>query len=89
MHMCCETPALTGVCRDGVLPDQATSYLVTAWEALAAQREKKMHELPVVFEDVRILQAVPAAPGASVALSVLLDASQRFQVCAGPPCDGF
>lgn len=58
---------------------QATSYLVTAWEALAAQQEKKMSELPVLFEDVSIVQAVPVAPGGSVTLSVVLDASHRFQ----------
>lgn len=58
---------------------QATSYLVTAWEALAAQEEKKMSELPVLFEDVSIVQAVPVAPGGSVTLSVVLDASHRFQ----------
>lgn len=62
---------------------QATSYLVTAWEALAAQQEKKMSELPVLFEDVSIVQAVPVAPGGSVALSVVLDASHRFQAS---PC---
>lgn len=59
---------------------QATSYLVTAWEALAAQHEKTMAELPVVFEDVSIVQAVQAQPGDNVTLSVLLDRSHRFQV---------
>ena len=59
---------------------QATSYLVTAWEALAAQRETTMEELPVVFEDVSIVQAVQANPGDQVTLSVLLDRSHRFQV---------
>ena len=58
---------------------QATSYLVTAWEALAAQQGKKPAELPVLFEDVSIVQAVPVAPGGSVTLCVLLDASHRFQ----------
>ncbi|EIE19938.1 hypothetical protein COCSUDRAFT_44339 [Coccomyxa subellipsoidea C-169] len=37
---------------DGRILMPATSYLVTAWEALAAQQEKKMSELPVLFEDV-------------------------------------
>lgn len=59
---------------------QATSYLVTAWEALAAQHEKTMAELPVVFEDVSIVQAVQTQPGDNVTLSVLLDRSHRFQV---------
>ena len=60
---------------------QATSYLVTAWEALAAQQETTMEELPVSFEDVSIVQAVQAQPGEAVTLSVLLDRSHRFQVC--------
>ncbi|EIE19942.1 hypothetical protein COCSUDRAFT_58179 [Coccomyxa subellipsoidea C-169] len=51
---------------DGRILMPATSYLVTAWEALAAQQEKKMSELPVLFEDVSIVQAVPVAPGGSV-----------------------
>ena len=53
---------------------------MTAWETLAAQAKKKMHELPVLFEDVSIVQAVPVAPGGSVTLSVVLNASHRFQV---------
>ena len=63
---------------------QATSYLVTAWEALATQQEKTMDELPVTFEDVSIVQAVQAQPGENVTLSVLLDRSHRFQVCMCP-----
>lgn len=59
---------------------QATSYMVTAWEALATQQEKTMDELPVSFEDVSIVQAVQAQPGENVTLSVLLDRSHRFQV---------
>jgi fatty acid synthase len=61
---------------------QATSYLVTAWEALAAQQETTMDEMPVIFEDVSIVQAVQAQPGENVTLSVLLDRSHRFQVCS-------
>lgn len=61
---------------------QATSYLVTAWEALAAQQETTMEEMPVIFEDVSIVQAVQAQPGENVTLSVLLDRSHRFQVCS-------
>ena len=61
---------------------QATSYLVTAWEALASQQETTIEELPVSFEDVSIVQAVQAQPGEAVTLSVLLDRSHRFQVCA-------
>ncbi|EIE23140.1 hypothetical protein COCSUDRAFT_47508 [Coccomyxa subellipsoidea C-169] len=65
---------------DGRILMPATSYLVTAWEALATQHEKTMAELPVVFEDVSIVQAVQAQPGENVTLSVLLDRSHRFQV---------
>ena len=64
-----------------LLHAQATSYLVTAWEALASQQETTMEELPVSFEDVSIVQAVQAQPGESISLSVLLDRSHRFQVC--------
>ena len=64
---------------------QATSYLVTAWEALAAQQETTMEDLPVSFEDVSIVQAVQAQPGEAVTLSVLLDRSHRFQVCSVTP----
>ena len=42
-----------------------------------------MSELPVLFEDVRIVAAVPVAPGLPAKLSVTLDASHRFQ--AGRP----
>ena len=62
---------------------------MTAWEALATQRETTMAELPVVFEDVSIVQAVQAAPGEAITLSVLLDRSHRFQVRRGAllsPC---
>lgn len=68
----------------GLLCMQATSYLVAAWEALATH-EKTM---PVVFEDVSIVQAVQAQPGENVTLSVLLDRSHRFQVpTTGPPTE--
>ena len=58
---------------------QATSYLVTAWEALASQRGKKMGDCPVTWSDVSIYQAVQAEAQDSVTLSVLLDRSDRFQ----------
>ncbi|CAK0786732.1 hypothetical protein CVIRNUC_009946 [Coccomyxa viridis] len=65
---------------DGRILMPATSYLVTAWEALASQQETTMEELPVSFDDVSIVQAVQAQPGEAVTLSVLLDRSHRFQV---------
>ena len=58
---------------------QATSYLVTAWEALASQAGKSMADLPVTWSDVSIYQAVQAEAQDSVILSVLLDRSDRFQ----------
>lgn len=63
---------------------QATSYLVTAWEALATQLGKPMAEVPVEWNDVSIQQAVQADEGSSVTLSVLLDRSHRFQVGQSP-----
>lgn len=59
---------------------QATSYLVTAWEALAMQKQVPKEALPVIFEDVEIFQAVQADVDVPVILSVLLDRSNRFQV---------
>lgn len=59
---------------------QATSYLVTAWEALASQAGKSMADLPVTWSNVSIYQAVQAEAQDSVTLSVLLDRSDRFQV---------
>ena len=60
---------------------QATSYLITAWDALAASLDKQMHEVPVQWSDVTIQQAVHADVNSSVTLSVHLDKSSRFQVC--------
>ena len=65
-----------------VLPLQATSYLCTAWEALAVREDVPLAKLPVVFEDVSIKQAVQAEAGDNVTLKVLLDHSNRFQVRA-------
>ena len=59
---------------------QATSYLVTAWEALANKMDTTMEKLPVEFDDVSIVQAVPAMSDDSVQLTVILDGSNRFQV---------
>jgi hypothetical protein len=46
------------------------------------QKQVPKEELPVVFEDVQILQAVQADADVPVTLSVLLDRSNRFQVSA-------
>lgn len=39
-----------------------------------------MSELPVLFEDVRIVAAVPIEPGLPAKLCVTLDATHGFQV---------
>ena len=65
---------------------QATSYLVTAWEALASQAGKNMADLPVTWSDVSIYQAVQAEAQDSVTLSVLLDRSDRFQAFSFNSC---
>ena len=58
----------------------ASSYVVTAWEALAAKLGKPMAEVGVTFEDVVIHQAVAAEEGQKVALEVLLAPKHRFYV---------
>ena len=74
----------------------ATSYVVTAWEALAAKLGKPMAEVGVTFEDVVIHQAVAAEEGQKVALGVLLAPNHRFHVRARPcsyptetPCSNY
>ena len=62
----------------------ATSYVVTAWEALATIKGKPMAEVGVTFEDVIIHQAVAAEEGQKVALAVLLAPNNRFHVRAWP-----
>ena len=59
---------------------QAASYLVTAWEALANKMDTTTEKLPVEFDDVSIIQAVPALADDSVQLTVLLDSTNHFQV---------
>ena len=64
-----------------VLPNvQAAAFLTAAWEALAARLGRPAGALPVVFEDVALLQAVPLKAGGAATLRVSLDARQRFQV---------
>ena len=53
---------------------------MAAWEALAAQLGRPVCEVPVVFEDIAILQAVPLQASGAVTFRVALDARQRFQV---------
>ena len=65
---------------DGRILMPATSYVVTAWEALATIKGKPMAEVGVTFEDVIIHQAVAAEEGQKVALAVLLAPGHRFHV---------
>ena len=68
---------------DGRILMPATSYVVTAWEAVATRQGKQMHELPVTFENVQIHQAVPVEEGQKVVLAVLLAPNNRFHVSFG------
>lgn len=65
---------------DGRILMPATSYVVTAWEALCHMKSRKMEETPVVFEDVQIRQAVTAEEGQKIALAVLIAPDNRFCV---------
>jgi fatty acid synthase, animal type len=60
----------------------ATSYVVTAWEALAVKESKSIAELPVTFDDIMIHQAVPAEEGQKITLGVQLAPGNRFYVSA-------
>ena len=68
---------------DGRILMPATSYVVTAWEALAAAKGRPMGEVGVTFEDVVIHQAVAAEAGQKVVLAVLLAPGNRFHVRLG------
>ncbi|KAK9904717.1 hypothetical protein WJX75_001194 [Coccomyxa subellipsoidea] len=65
---------------DGRILMPATSYVVTAWEALCSMKSRKMEETPVAFEDVQIRQAVTAEEGQKIALAVLIAPDNRFNV---------
>lgn len=54
---------------------------MTAWEALASEKKTTRNELPVVFEDVQIHQAVQGEVQTPVILQVSIDRSDRFQAC--------
>jgi fatty acid synthase len=72
---------------DGRILMPATSYVVTAWEALCHMKGRKLEETPVTFEDVQIRQAVTAEEGQKVALAVLIAPDHRFNVRhAVAPC---
>ena len=69
---------------DGRILMPATSYVVTAWEALCNMKTRKMEETPVTFEDVQIRQAVTAEEGQKIALAVLIAPDNRFCVSSPP-----
>ena len=58
----------------------ATSYVVTAWEALAADLDKPMAEVPVEFRDVAIHQPVVAMADQEVTLAVQLGPGGKYYV---------
>lgn len=59
---------------------QATSFLVTAWEALAMQKHMNRKDVPVTFDDVQLFQAVQAEIDIPLTLEVILMQDHRFQV---------
>ena len=69
---------------DGRILMPATSYVVTAWEALCNMKTRKMEETPVTFEDVQIRQAITAEEGQKIALAVLIAPDNRFCVSRPP-----
>ena len=68
---------------DGRVILPATSYLVTAWEALAAAKGVEPASLAVEFCDVRIHQAVATEAGQKARLSVTLAPGGGFFVTNG------
>lgn len=67
---------------DGRILMPGTSYVVTAWEALAVKEGKSIAELPVTFDNITIHQAVPAEEGQKITLGVQLAPGNRFYVRA-------
>ena len=53
---------------------------MTAWEAFAKWEEKTIWEMPVEFTDVSVYQPVQVERTSKVALNVIFDFNQRFQV---------
>ena len=65
---------------DGRILMPATSYVVTAWEALASELGTEARQLPATLEGVRIHQAVVATEGQKITLEVQLAPGNRFFV---------
>ena len=65
---------------DGRILMPATSYVVTAWEALASEMGVEARQLPATLQDVRIHQAVVATEGQKITLEVQLAPGNRFFV---------
>ena len=63
---------------------QMSCFLVTAWEAFAAQEGKSIWQMPVEFMHIEVLQPVRAERTEKVRLSVLFDFSNKFQACPSP-----
>ena len=67
---------------DGRVLMPATSYVVTAWEALAADLDRPLADLPVEFRDVAIHQPVVAMADQEVTLAVQLGPGGKYYVSA-------
>ena len=63
---------------------QMSCFVVTAWEALAAQEGKTIWEMPVEWKHVEIHQPVRAERTEKVELGVLFDFNHTFQVSHSP-----
>ena len=63
-------------------------FLVTAWEAFAAQESKTIWQMPVEFMHIEVLQPVRAERTEKVKLSVLFDFSSKFQACPASCSNG-
>ncbi|KAL1471045.1 hypothetical protein MTO96_040147 [Rhipicephalus appendiculatus] len=73
---------LSGHRPDGRVLYPATGYLVLAWRSLARRREKPLHQVPVVFEDVSICRATILPKSGSVRFQVItMPVSGEFEVC--------
>ena len=65
---------------DGHFLMPATSYIVMAWEALAAQLGRARAELAVQFEAVTLHSAVPGVHDGKITLTAEVTAAGHFEV---------
>ncbi|KAH7943510.1 hypothetical protein HPB52_009166 [Rhipicephalus sanguineus] len=73
---------LSGHRPDGRVLYPATGYLVLAWRSLARRLEKRLHQVPVIFEDVTLCRATILPKSGSVRFQVItMPVSGEFEVC--------